>query len=267
MKEIPHTRENAVKFFDEYIKENEVRGKKVIDLSAGSGYIINEFYKAGADVELYDLFPEQNTYCPVGCKKIDLQKPFPIAPKSADITIIAETIEHLPNQFFFFSEASKILKAGGILLLTTPNTSSLRSRFSQFLMESEHYSTPAPNETDAFTKWAGSNEGYFSKLFISGVLRLRTLAAINGLKIKKVHASKGSSTSYLLMMFYPLLYYFSRKNLKKQLKADNRNALVYREIFKLNTSVNVLTSKHLIIEWVNVAPGESSSTSPSQTRR
>lgn len=248
MSEIPHTRENALRFFREYIND-EVNGKKVIDLSAGSGYIINEFLKAGADVELYDLFPQQNTHCPVICNYIDLQKPFGIAPGTADIAILGETIEHLPNQFFFFQEAAKILKPGGKLILTTPNSSSLRSRLSQFLMESEHYSTPAPNETDAYTKWPGSSDGYFSKLFISGILRLRTLAALNGLKIKKVYKSKGSSTSYLLLIFYPILYYFSWKNFKKQTRSDPRNVAVYKEILSLNTSVSLLTSKHLIVEW------------------
>jgi len=259
MSEIPHTRENAVRFFTDYLKANEVRGKKVIDLSAGSGYIINEFHKAGAETELYDLFPDQNKFCPVECRYIDLQKPFSNIGK-ADIVLLGETIEHLPNQFFFFAEAARLLKPKGVLILTTPNSSSLRSRFSQFLMESEHYSTPAPNEIDAFTKWSpgpagsglpkrDSNEGYFSKLFISGLLRLRTLAAINGLKIKKIHSTKGSSTSYLLMIFYPMLYYFSRKNFNKQVKNDPSNRSVYKEIFSLNTSTRVLTSKHLIVEW------------------
>ena len=250
MSEILHTRKNALRFFEEYLKNNNVSNKKVIDLSAGTGYIINEFHKAGADVELFDLFPEQNTFCPVACKKIDLQKNFGDIGKG-DIVLLGETIEHLPNQFLFFSEVVKVLKPGGVLILTTPNSSSLRSRLSQFLMESEHYSTPAPNETDAFTKWPGSNEGYFGKLFISGVLRLRTLAAINGLTIRRIHKTEGSSTSYLLLIWYPVLFFFSRKNLRKQLKSDPMNAAVYKEIFDLNTSVTILTSKHLIIEWVS----------------
>lgn len=256
MSEVLHSRENAVRFFRQYLDSNDVRGKRVIDLSAGSGYIINEFHKAGADVELYDLFPAQNTLCPVACKPIDLQKSFPIERARADIAILAETIEHLPNQFFFFTEVARILKPGGRLLLTTPNSSSLRSRFSQFLMESEHYSNPAPNETDAYTKWPGSNDGYFSKLFISGVLRLRTLAALNGLKIKKVYPSNASSTSYLLMIFYPVLYFFSRKNYRKQVRNDPANKDVYKEIFLLNTSTEVLTSKHFIVEWVSSSVSE-----------
>lgn len=260
MSEVLHSRENAIKFFNEYLKDNDVKGKKVIDLSAGSGFIINEFYKAGADVELYDLFPDQNTHCPVSCRKIDLQKPFGNIGK-ADIVLLGETIEHLPDQFLFFSEVAKLLNTNGILILTTPNSSSLRSRLSQFLMESEHYSTPAPNETNAFTRWPGKDDGYFGKLFISGLLRLRTLAALNGLKIRKIYPTKGSPTSYLLMIWYPVLYYFSAKNRRKQVKADAKNASVYEEIFRLNTSVSILTSRHLIVEW------ESSSASEQQTRR
>lgn len=255
MSEVLHSRENAIRFFDGYLKTNSVKGRKVIDLSAGSGYIINEFHKAGAEVELYDLFPDQNTFCSVQCRRIDLQKPFGDIGK-ADIVLLGETIEHLPNQFFFFSEVAKLLKPGGVLILTTPNTSSLRSRLSQFLMESEHYSTPPPNETDAFARWPGSTEGYFGKLFISGLLRLRTLAALSGLKIRKVHKTQASSTSYLLLLWYPVLYFFSAKNKRRQIASDPANKNVYEEIFKLNTSIAVLTSKHLIVEWVSSSASE-----------
>ncbi len=250
--EIPHSRESALQFFRNYIPKNKgsIRGKVVYDLSAGSGYIAHLFEEAGADVKIFDLFPEQNTFAKAKCEKIDLQEKFPIEDSSVDIALLGETIEHFPNQYFFFKETARILKPNGILILTTPNSSSLRSRLSQFLMESEHYSTPAPNELDAFTRWEGSKEGYFSKLFISGLLRLRTLAAINGLSIKLIHPTKKSSTSMWLMIFYPFIYFFGKKNLNKQLKQDPKNSKVYREIFEINTSLNVLLGKHLIIEFV-----------------
>jgi SAM-dependent methyltransferase len=248
--DVPHSRENAVAFFRQYTSGNQkLEGKKVVDLSAGSGYIAELFHKAGADVSLFDLFPGQNKFSSLSCKSIDLQKTFPIGDQSFDLAICAETIEHLPNQHFFFVETARILRPGGTLILTTPNSSSLRSRFSQFLMESEHYSNPAPNELDAFTRWPESRNGYFSKLFISGILRLRTLAALNGLKIREVHRTKGSSTSWMLMVFYPWIYYFSRRNYVRQKRADAANEQSYRQIFELNTSVGVLTSKHLIVEF------------------
>jgi SAM-dependent methyltransferase len=253
--DVPHSRDNAIRFFIDFVqsrKEN-LHGKIVVDLSAGSGFVANEFYKAGCIVKLFDLFPEQNKFCPIAAQQMDLQQVWPIESNSVDYLILGETIEHLPNQHFFFQEAGRVLQANGTLLLTTPNASSLRSRFSQFLMESEHYSAPPPNEWDAFTRWPGRQDGYFSKLFISGILRLRTLAALHQLKIKHIYPTRASSTSRLLLIFYPIIYFFSRKNFEKQTKQDPRHESTYQEIFRINTSFQVLLGKHLIVEFTKQA--------------
>ncbi|MDD1444293.1 class I SAM-dependent methyltransferase [Dolichospermum sp. ST_sed3] len=249
--EIDHSRESAVNFFLDYVKKNGnlLSSKRICDLSAGRGYIARLFEEVGAEVHGYDLFPDQNRFLKTSVQKIDLQQIFPIEGARMDLVICCETIEHLPNQYFLFQETSRILKGGGIFILTTPNSSSLRSRFSQFMMESEHYGAPAPNELNAFTSWDGGKDGYFSKLFISGVLRLRTMAALNLLVLSKIHSTKRSSTSALLLFWYPVLYYFNWKAMKKQIKQNPDNENTYRTIFKLNTSMDVLLGKHLIMEF------------------
>src|SRR6187431_1799348 len=120
--EVPHSRENAVNFFLNYINNNKefLKGKRVYDISSGSGYIAQKFSDVGSDIKLFDLFPEQNTLSKLPCEKIDLQQPFPMADAVADVVVCAETIEHLPNQYFFFKEVSRITKQGGIFILTTP---------------------------------------------------------------------------------------------------------------------------------------------------
>jgi len=249
--EILHSRKLTIQFFQEYVENNKqgLVGKRVIDLSAGTGFIANLFLEKKSEVFLFDLFPDQNKYCSQPCQFIDLQKLFPIESNSADIVICAETMEHLPNKHFFFQEVARILKPHGILIITTPNVSSLRGRFSQFIGESEHYSTPLPNEVNAFTKWPESNEGYFSKIFLSGILRLRLLAALQRLSINRIEKTKSSSTSIWLMIFYPLIYYFNFKNYKKESKLNPSQQGVLKEIFHLNVSLKTLLSKHLIIEF------------------
>lgn len=250
--EIDHSRESAIQFFQSYIVQHQesLPSKKICDLSAGRGYIAHLFEQAGASVDAYDLFPDQNRFLKTSVTHINLQEKFPIEDGSMDLAICCETIEHLPNQYFLFQETARILKTGGIFILTTPNSSSLRSRFAQFMMESEHYGAPAPNELNAFTKWENSPDGYFSKLFISGVLRLRTLAAVNHLGLKKIHPTRRSSTSIFLLCWYPVLYYFNRKALKRQISHDPNHADTYQSIFNLNTSMDVLLGKHLIMEFV-----------------
>ncbi len=249
--EVPHSRKPTIDYFQAYVENNKhtLKGKKVYDLSAGSGFIANLFLQQGAEVFLFDLFPEQNKFSATPCHFIDLQKTFPIESSTADVVICAETMEHLPNQHFFFQEAARILKADGELIITTPNVSSLRSRFSHFVGESEHYSTSLPNEFNAFTNWPESKEGYFSKIFLSGILRLRLLAALQGLSILTILKTKASSTSLWLMIFYPIIYFFSYKNYKKQTRLNLAHQKSLREIFKLNTSLRILLSTHLIIEF------------------
>lgn len=250
MVDAPHSRDNALLFFVDYTRRNRdtLHGKIVVDLSAGSGYIAHLFEETNSRVMLFDFFPGNNTFAIATCHPIHLQEPFPIESSFADYVILAETIEHLPDQFFLFKEVARILKPGGRFLLTTPNSSSLRGRFSQFVTESEHYGGPPPNELTAYVNW-GPGQNYFGKLFVSGVQRLRTLAAIHHLQLRKVHPSQRSSTSYLLLIFYPLIWFFANRVRQKQIKEDADNRTVYTEIFKLNTSWTVVLSKHLLMEF------------------
>jgi SAM-dependent methyltransferase len=60
--------------------------------------------------------------------KVNLNAPFPWPEQSFDAVISTEGIEHLENHFSFLREVCRILKPGGLLILTTPNTVALRSR-------------------------------------------------------------------------------------------------------------------------------------------
>lgn len=248
---IPNTRKDAVSFFNKYVEANAsfIKDKVIYDLSAGSGYIANLFLKKGGLVKAFDLYPDQVLFKELPAFYNDLEEPFNIESNEADLVLCTETVECLPNQVLFFSETARILKENGRVIITAPNTSSLRSRFSYFVIESEHYSHPLPDETNAYDYWPNTDKKYFSKIFISGILKYRLLAAINKLSIYKVHTSKISTTSFLLLWTFPLIWYFSWKHYNKLSKKKPENKSIYREIFKLNTNVNVLLSKHLIIEF------------------
>ena len=56
---------------------------------------------------------------------IDLDKPLPFKNGSFDIVIAIEVIEHLSNLAGFFSEMGRILKKGGILVITAPYINAL----------------------------------------------------------------------------------------------------------------------------------------------
>ena len=51
------------------------------------------------------------------------------------------------------------------------------------------------------------------------------------------------------MFWYPVLYYLNRKPMKKQIREDPAHTKIFDEIFHLNTSMDVLLGKHLIMEF------------------
>jgi len=231
----------------------DLAGKTVVDIPAGSGYIDDLLIDLGARVEAYDLFPEFYTARGVACSKADLQKRLPIPDNHADIVLFQEGIEHLPHQLFALQEMRRILRPGGTLILTTPNISHLRGRVSNLLLESELYNRLPENELNGV--WhSGSSEMYFGHLFLIPAQRLRVLARIAGLRIRKIHSVKASTTSMVLAFLYPLLALASAYAYISSLRRDRAidpatKRSSYREMVRLNLHPSVVFGKHLFIEF------------------
>ena len=81
------------------------------------------FHAIGADVD-----PKAESGLGNAFAKVDLNAVLPWPDQSFDAIFSTEGIEHLENHFSFLRETCRILKPGGILVLTTPNITALRSR-------------------------------------------------------------------------------------------------------------------------------------------
>jgi len=232
----------------------DLSGKVVIDIPAGSGYISDVLRQRGAAVQAFDLFPEFFKADGIECVKADLTKSLPIETGCADYVLCQEGIEHLPNQLFALQEFGRILKPEGSLILTTPNISHLRAKLSNLLVESDLYKRLPANELDEV--WhAKGGEIYFGHLFLIGIQKLRALAKIAGFRIKKINAVRASYSSLLLgVLFYPIIILFNIyayfKSLGKRKDMDEKlKKITYDEIFKLNLHPTILFGKHLFIEF------------------
>jgi SAM-dependent methyltransferase len=156
-----------------------------------------------------DLFPEYFEIEGIECHRANIQEGLPNKSKTADALICQEGIEHFSNQFGALKEFNRVLKQNGILLITTPNYSNIRSKISYLLSESERFnSTMPPNELDNIwmSKQEITNEIYFGHIFLIGIQKLRVLAKLSGFKIKKFHFTRVKSTSLILFpFFYPFI--------------------------------------------------------------
>ena len=194
-----------------YILQNKdyFKGKRVLDCPAVNGVTSQILLDVGASPIPVDLLPEYFRVEGVECIRANVLDGFPLAAKKVDAVICQEGIEHFTDQLSSLKEFNRVLKKNGRILITTPNYSNLRAKLSYLLAESERYgSMMPPNEIDSIwmSKQEITNEIYYGHIFLIGVQKLRVLARLAGLKIKRAIFTRAKTTSlFLLPIFYPLI--------------------------------------------------------------
>ena len=113
-------------------------GIRVADIGAGEGFfsqLLGEHVKSKLGLEpaevitACDIFPEYFRYPDVSCLKISPDGRLPYDDESIDIACSLEVIEHVEDQFAFTRELHRILRPGGLAIISTPNVLNLNSRW------------------------------------------------------------------------------------------------------------------------------------------
>ena len=103
----------------------EVRaGERVLDLGCGAGRFVAALRDAGADpvgVELADAALERARRNVPGADLRPMTGTLPLEDASVDLVWCSEVLEHVPDTAGLLSEARRVLKTGGRLLVTTPS--------------------------------------------------------------------------------------------------------------------------------------------------
>jgi 2-polyprenyl-3-methyl-5-hydroxy-6-metoxy-1,4-benzoquinol methylase len=105
---------------------------RVMDVPSGSGAFARRLAALGYDVIAADVVNHGNIEG-VEFHTADMNQPLPFADGSMNCITCIEGIEHLERPFDFIRECKRVLIEDGCLILTTPNTSSIRSRWRYFL--------------------------------------------------------------------------------------------------------------------------------------
>jgi SAM-dependent methyltransferase len=112
-------------------------GARVVDVGAGEGYfskmvgdrLQSELGHAPETVlAACDLFPEFFRYGGVRCDPINPDGSLPYPDASFDVACSLEVIEHIKDQFAFTRELYRVVKPGGVAVVSTPNVLNLNSR-------------------------------------------------------------------------------------------------------------------------------------------
>jgi SAM-dependent methyltransferase len=103
-----------------------------LDAPCGAGALAAELAGRGFDVGGADVDAAADGLPGIKFKLTDLEGTLPWENAHFDAVFSLEGFEHLENGFHLLREFNRVLKTGGVLLLTTPNIVSLRSRMRFF---------------------------------------------------------------------------------------------------------------------------------------
>lgn len=115
----------------------------LVDAPCGSGYLSMKAVRSGWTVRPVDLFPKgwrgDPTLAPL---RADLNGPLPLKTSSADALVCCEGLEHLECPFNALREFRRIVKPGGIFVISIPNTLDIRQRWRMFRTGHWHHYFP-----------------------------------------------------------------------------------------------------------------------------
>ena len=148
------------------------RGKKALDLGCREQYWTEKLKARGYEVVSVDLEPQNPSVL-----RVDANDPLRFADETFDLVWCTEVIEHVVNPAFTLGEINRVLKPGGKLLLSTPN-----SAFWVFRMFRPFGKGPAEMQNDDHKQFFGYEDlrrllpnatqyGYFPYLIYKRTLR------------------------------------------------------------------------------------------------
>lgn len=176
---------------------------RVLDAPCGGGALASRLADAGYRVLGLDIDPLE-THGKFEFRRADLSARLPLADGEADTVVSVEGIEHLERPFEFVRECGRVLRDHGLLIVTTPNISSLRSRWRWFLTGFHHKAKYALDETRPSPMHHINMLSYHS---------LRYMLHTNGFLLEAVTTNRIKPVSWLYAAAVPLVYTASRLNI------------------------------------------------------
>ncbi|MBN2610850.1 MAG: class I SAM-dependent methyltransferase [Bacteroidales bacterium] len=219
---IPGIHESFYKIFKDLA--GKYNKPKILEVGAGHGAFTRKLYNDGYDVSANDFFPENFYFDKVSCLQVDITKDLPYDTELFDMVIAIEVMEHIHDHSVFFRECNRILKPGGMLIISTPNILSLKSRV-RYLFSGFYYSFGPLDHArnDGLQHLSGKTVDQFENLSVR-----------SNFSSMKVFIDKRQNTSVIYSFLIPLLWLYCK------LKKIN---------YRIHNNWDLLTGRILIIAF------------------
>ena len=149
---------------------------RILDLPAGNGLLSAALREMGHEVTSGDINRERPDY-----RYVDMAAPLPFAAGEFDAVICLEGLEHLVNPVQLIGEFARVTRAGGEIVVTTPNVMSLYSRLHQLLTGVPYQFNPAV--VPEIAPGTAADRGH---IFPLSYVQLRYLFEQHGVRVRRL---------------------------------------------------------------------------------
>jgi SAM-dependent methyltransferase len=167
---------------------------RVLDLPCGSGAFLKRLIQAGyealgADIEPHPAVPD------AAFELANMDEPLPFSDAAFDAVANLEGIEHIHRPWDFIRECARILRPDGLLVITTPNISALRSRWRWFLT-GFHNKCKYPLDE--------SHPAWRHHVNMMSYPQLRYMLHSSGFQIEQLATNRVKTVSWLYLPWWPV---------------------------------------------------------------
>ena len=211
-------------------------GARVLDAPCGTGDLAAALRERGYDAWGADIDGAAASRLGASFRQTDLTGPLPWPDGSFDLVLSVEGIEHLENPFAHLREAHRVLGAGGLLLLTTPNIGSARSRV-RFFGSSFFHHDPRPLRESA--------RHPLHHVALMTFAELRYALHTTGFQLIEAGHTHIKPASYLYLWMAPLAWIYTRIAFRKEREPAQRAANI--AIRRALVSRSLLLGENLLL--------------------
>lgn len=191
------------------ILESEKHGA-VLDVPAGQGALAQRLQSVGFTVSCADLYPQIFKLTDTEIKFGNLDGELPYNDSSFDYVVCVEGLEHIENPANAIREFARMIKSGGVLIVSVPNIMNIEERLKWLLHGYTSHFKPLSSEAIADIRhrtreeYPDMDEVAFHVNPI-GYSEVRFLLEKNGFHLQKVYLDKPKKNSWAYSPFVWLI--------------------------------------------------------------
>ena len=166
----------------------------------------------------------------------DLNDRLPFPNDCFDAVVSIEGVEHLQQPGHFIRECNRVLRPGGVLIVTAPNISSLRSRWRWFVTGFHNKSGYPLDERTVSAE----------EMRMLSFPELRYMLHTSGFQIERISTNRSSAIDWLYGTLVPLQFSFSLLSFWRAAKTEEHRRQIV-EMLRQMMSAPILFGESMII--------------------